>query len=198
MLVRRAGKWDLAVRLGDGADLGIHLLYAVVQPTAGVPFTLARAGELVAGRRVALGFPDVLFEPRDALTRLCRRQQVSGAAVVLGLFPTDRPWRTDMVVLDRGGRPVDLELRPRASDLEYAWVLAVWTPLFTDYLVRFAAAAGAEGSGAELHMGHVVRAALRDRLEVAAETFPEGRFLDVGTPADLDAARKWGDKARAD
>ena len=191
IVLRRAQGWDLAARLAAGTHRGLRLTYLVVPPTRGVPYTLARAAPLARGRVVALGFPDVLFEPRDAFARMLRRQARSGAAVVLGLFPTATPWRTDMVVLDDDGRPLDLVLTPAETTLRFAWLLAVWTPEMTAFLERWVESPAAATIAAvrEPRMGDVVRAALAAGMAIETEAFPEGSFFDVATPEDLAEAR---------
>ena len=191
LVVRRAGGWDLAAALGDGSERAIAISYLVVRPTPGVPHTVALAARAARGRVVALGFPDVLFTPPDAFAALLQRSSETGAAVVLGLFPTTRPWRTDMVMLDRAGRPVDLVLTPPETTLAYAWVLAVWAPEMTAFLERWVESADAAAIAAhrEPRMGDALRAALARGLAFEAVTFPEGSFHDVATREDLQEAR---------
>ena len=191
LVIRRAGGWDLAAMLGDGGERGVRVSYLVVAPTPSLPHTLARAASHAAQRRVALGFPDVLFEPADAFAPMLERQATTGAAVVLGLFPTERPSRSDMVVLDPRGRPADIVLTPPTTTLDYAWLLAVWTPEMTAFLERYVGSepASAIARSRELRVGDVLRAALFAGLAMEAVTFPEGWFLDVATPEDLAAAR---------
>jgi glucose-1-phosphate thymidylyltransferase len=193
IVARRAGGWDLAAALGGGHDRGVRLTYLVVAPTPSVAHTIARAAVLARDRDVVLGFPDVLFEPADAFARILRRRRATGAAIVLGLFPTERPSTTDMVVLDVDGRPVDLVLTPSETTLDYAWLLAAWTREATAFLERWirSDAAAAIAATRELRIGDVMRAAIHSGLQVEAEAFPEGRFLDVATPDDLARARSW-------
>jgi glucose-1-phosphate thymidylyltransferase len=198
LVIRRAGGWDLAAALGDGGERGVRISYLVVEPTPSLPHTIARAAVQARGRRIALGFPDVLFEPVDAFAPMLERQAATGAAVVLGLFPTERPSRSDMVVLDARGRPIDLVLTPATTTLDYAWLLAVWTPEVTAFLEHYvrSEAAAAIASSRELRLGDVLRAALAAGLPTEAVTFPGGGFLDVATPEDLVAARARAARAR--
>ena len=48
---------------------------------------------------MALGFPDILFEPDDAFRQLLAYQAAKETDVVLGLFPCDQPQKADMVIL---------------------------------------------------------------------------------------------------
>src|SRR5262249_34603072 len=135
--------------------------------------------------RVALGFPDILFAPPDLLARLVDHHLATGADAVLGLVPTDRPHKADMVDLDDEGRIRDILVKPPASDLLYTWIFAVWGPAFTEHLHRFLAADSPRPEGRELYPSDVVLAALREGMRIEALPFPAGYHLDVGTPDDL-------------
>ena len=47
----------------------MQLGYLVTEKTFGPPYTLDEAYPFVRGRRVALGFPDILIEPQNAYAR---------------------------------------------------------------------------------------------------------------------------------
>jgi glucose-1-phosphate thymidylyltransferase len=185
--VLRTEKWDVARFLGSGDAVGLPLAYLALEASASLPASLDRAYPFVRGARVALGFPDVQLGPSDALARVAARQRESGADLVLGLFPTDRPATTDMVELDGGGRVRRVEVRPASSALRLCWLLAVWGPAFTEHLHRLVAAAPPSPTG-ELQIGEVVRTALDAGLDVRGIEIPGGWFRDLGTAADLAAA----------
>ncbi len=188
LILLRKGKWDVPALLGDGAELGLSLAYLALAPTAGVPETLDAAYPFVEDCRVALGFPDIRFEPRDAFVHLLRRQQETGAAVVLGLFPTRRCDKADMVELGADGRIRRIVIKQADSGLEYCWSIAVWGPDFSRFLHRrVAAERHAPRPDGELYIGDVVRAAIDDGLPVVGVPFPHGSVHDFGTPEDLAA-----------
>lgn len=185
-LVLHESKWDVARYFGTGEMAGLSLAYLSIPGSRSVPETLSHAAPFVQGSRVALGFPDVLFEPEDAYARLLERQETTGADLVLGLFPTERCRTTDMVDCGPDGRVRRIEIRPETTSLRFNWLIAVWTPAFTRILgdsVR-----SGSGEGGELQIGAVMRNALEGGLHVQGVEFPEGRFRDIGTPADLAAA----------
>jgi len=184
-VVLRDGKWDIPAYWGNGRRLGLHLAYTVMERPYGVPYTLDDAYSFVHEHVVAMGFPDVLFEPPDAFVDLLERQQQTRAAIVLGLFPASHPEKVDMVRLDAEGRPRELVIKPDDSDLTYTWVCAVWTPTFTEYLHEHVERAEHEQRGEELYVGHVVQDAIRDGLDVDAVCFPDGYTADIGTPHEL-------------
>lgn len=185
-VVLRDEKWDVARYLGPGDAHGLPLAYVCLRESASLPESLDRAQPFVLGSRVALGFPDVLLGPSDALARVAALQAESGADLALGLFPARRPETTDMVEVDAAGRVVRIEVRPAVTALRSCWLLAVWGPRFTEHL-HDAVAAAREGAGGELQIGAVVAGALAAGLDVRALEIPDGWYRDVGTPEELAA-----------
>jgi glucose-1-phosphate thymidylyltransferase len=192
-LVLHESKGDVPRYFGTGEIADVALAYLSIPGSRSVPETLDRAFPFVAEAIVALGFPDVLFEPVDAYAPLIARQAATGADLVLGLFPTERHRTTDMVELDAEGRVVRVEVRPESTALRYNWLIAVWSPVFTRFLheaVRSALEAPA--GGGEFQIGAVVRGAVAAGLRVEGVAFPEGSYRDVGTPEELAAAMRAG------
>lgn len=188
-VVLRRGKWDIPQALGDGRRWGLDLAYLVLDSSASVPETLDRATPLVRGMGVALGFPDVLAEPQDGLARVAELWRHGGADVALGLYPTDRPEKTDMVETDAAGNLVRLHPKPhQMGHLGFTWLTAVWGPRFTELLHRVVAS-GLRPAGRELYPSDVLQRAVDEGLRVVTLRFPEGSHLDVGTPEDLERAR---------
>ena len=193
--ILRKGKWDIPAYFGDGGIVDMQLAYLVTDGTQGVPFTLLQAYPFVLDAVVALGFPDMIFEPQDAFVNLLNKQNESQADLVLGLFPALQPHKTDMVALDPKGRIKSIEIKPRQSHLRYSWEIAVWSPIFTRFMHDYVTAIG-EGltkdslsmdyqRSGELHMAHVIHAAIIHGLKVEAVIFSQGRCIDIGTADDL-------------
>ncbi len=192
-VILRPGKWDIPELLARRGGRRPALAYLTVAGSPSVPHTLDAARPFVADRRVALGFPDIVLRPPATFARVLERQEATGADLALGLFPTRQPWKADMVALDRAGRVERIEIKPRETDLEHTWSIAVWTPLFTRYLhahlARREGSTAGTGEGRELYVGDVVRAALAEGLRAEAVVFADGDSLDVGTPEGLALAR---------
>jgi glucose-1-phosphate thymidylyltransferase len=185
-VILRGGKWDIPAYLRDGALVDMHLAYLMLGVPFGVPYTLDQAYPFVQDALVALGFPDVLFQPDDAFVQLLARQAAGGADVVLGLFPADRPEKVDMVNLDDAGRVRQIVIKPRQTRLCYSWTIAVWTPAFTRFMHEYLAVAQGSAAGRpELFVGDVVQAAIHDGLRVEAVQVSGEPFVDIGTPEDL-------------
>ena len=186
--VLRPGKWDIPAYFGNGTMLKINLGYLIMGLPFGVPYTLDQAYPFVQEALVALGFPDILFQPDDAFVRLLSRQATTQADVVLGLFPTDQPHKAGMVDFDATGRVRLIIEKPLQSDLLYMWGIAVWTPAFTQFMHEYLIAIEASRhlqQKLELPIGDVIQAAISNGLQVEAEVFPDGTYLDIGTPEDL-------------
>jgi glucose-1-phosphate thymidylyltransferase len=190
-LVLHESKWDVARYLGTGELADISLAYLSIPGSRSVPETLDRAHPFVSESLVALGFPDVLFEPEDAYARLLERRAATGADLVLGLFPTERCQTTDMVDCGADGRVRRIEVRPATTSLRFNWLIAVWTPAFTRHLHEMVKSSPAPADG-ELQIGAVVRAAVEGGMHTEGVEFPAGWFRDIGTPADLAAAMRAG------
>ncbi len=180
--ILRPGKWDIPSYFGDGAILDLHLGYLTVHVPDGVPYTLNQAYPFVQNAIVALGFPDILFQPDDAYKQVLTRLAASQADVVLGLFPTAQYWKAGMVEFDSAGQVLKIIEKPKQTDLKYMWAIAVWTPRFSQFLHQFLQT---HPPGAELPIGNVIQAGIAAGLRVEAEPFPAGSYLDVGTPEDL-------------
>jgi glucose-1-phosphate thymidylyltransferase len=194
-IVLRQGKWDIPAYLGDGTMLGMNLAYLMMHLPFGAPYTLDQAYPFMQDSLVALGFPDVIFQPDDAFVQLLARQAATNADVVLGLFPADQPQKCDMVDVDNEGRVRRIVIKPLETHLRYTWMIAVWTPVFTrfmhGYLVAIQKVSERDDAGnnaleqRELFVGDVIQAAIHDDLRVETVVFPDGTYLDIGTPDNL-------------
>lgn len=175
--------------------LKMNLGYLIMNLPFGVPYTLDQAYPFVQDSLIALGFPDILFQPDDAFARLLDRQARNQADVVLGLFPTDRPQKAGMVDFDDQGVVRVIIEKPPQTDLRYMWAIAVWTPAFTQFLHEYLIDIEANKlrndtdklipARSELPIGDVIQAAIYNGMRVEAEVFPQGSYLDIGTPDDL-------------
>ena len=195
-LVIKDGKWDIPNYFRDGSLLGLSLAYIVIPGSLGPPDTLDRAYPFIEAKRVAFGFPDILFGPDDAYARLIGQQERTGADVVLGLHEIEDPRVWDMVECGEDGRVRDLVMKPASTTLTHGWCCAVWTPAFTEFLHSFLRtdetrrnldrlASKANDPGGDLAVGVVLQAALKAGLSIQSVKFPGERYLDIGTPENL-------------
>jgi glucose-1-phosphate thymidylyltransferase len=190
-IVLRDGKWDIPTYFGDGGMLDMNLAYLMMRLPYGAPYTADQAAPFLRNCLVAFGFPDILFGPDDAYCQLLKRQAVTHADIVLGVFPADRPDTMDMVNVDEDGWVRSLVIKPPRTTLRYAWILAVWTPVFTRYQHEFLKKHLQEVDGSrgaqqeELSVGHVIQAAIQDGMRGQVVVFPDHGYLDIGTPGNL-------------
>ena len=185
--VIRRGKWDIPEFFGDGQQLGLQIAYLMMRLPFGAAFTLDQAYPFLGQANVLLGFPDVIFRPADAFRPLLERMKRTSEDVVLGLFPTATPGKMDMVEVDRRGRVKGIEIKPEATKLSRSWIIAAWSPRFTDYLHQYVETHGPRLNleMPETHVGEVFQSAIEDRLVVDSVQFPSGACLDTGTPEDM-------------
>jgi glucose-1-phosphate thymidylyltransferase len=189
LMVIHESKWDVPRYFGTGEMADVALAYLSIPGSRSVPETLDRAFPFTEDAIVALGFPDVIFEPVDAYARLIERQAATGADLVLGLFPTERFQTTDMVELAPDGRVLRVEVRPQSTTLRYNWLIAVWGPAFTHLLHETVCDATAGlPADTELQIGAVVQSAVVAGLHAEGVEFPAGSYRDIGTPDQLAAA----------
>lgn len=195
-LVIRDGKWDIPNYFRDGGFLDLSLAYLVIPGSLGPPDTIDRAYPFIEQKRVAFGFPDILFGPDNAYRQLINAQEHTGAEVVLGLHRIYNPRVWDMVDCKADGRVRGIVMKPVSTILTYGWCCAVWTPAFSAFLHRFLRAddtrrqlgklsSKANDPGGDLALGVVLQAALKEGLPMQSVIFPHDTCIDIGTPEDL-------------
>lgn len=138
-IIIREGKWDIPTYLRDGTIVDMSLAYLMITLPFGAPYTLDQAYPFVQNALIVFGFPDIIFQPDDAFVQLISKQMDTGADLVLGLFPAIQPQKMDMVDLDDKGLIRRIVIKPDQTDLFYTWIIAVWTPVFTDFLHKYLA-----------------------------------------------------------
>ena len=194
-IVLRNGKWDIPGYFGDGKIAGVHLGYLMMDLPFGVPYTLDQAYFFVRHKMVALGFPDIIFQPDDAFVHLFKRQSETNADVVLGLFPAEQPHKMDMADISPDGSVHKIRIKPADTDLDLTWIIAVCTSGFTRYMhayilnekMAIERESNTESSteNKELFLGDVIQAAIQDDINVNSVTFTNGKCLDIGSSEDM-------------
>ena len=193
--VIRKGKWDILNYYGDGSDLGIQMAYLIMAHPFGVPYTLDQAYPFVKTAKIFLGFPDILFEPENAFTVADATFENETADLMLGLFPVNdkrRMQNSDMVQFDTHGRVTQIIVKPETTDLKHSWVFAIWKPDFTlfmhDHLKHELAKRQNHLIQTEIHLGHVIQAAIESGFTVLGHLFSDFHFIDVGDPGNISQA----------
>jgi glucose-1-phosphate thymidylyltransferase len=132
--ILRKGKWDIPSYLGDGSRFRMNFAYLIMGLPFGVPYTLDQAFPFIKENIVVLGFPDIMFESKNSFQKLIGKIESCNYDIVLGLFPSDRPERADLVGFDKKGKARKIVRGKKHTRLRYTWGIAAWTPVFTNYL----------------------------------------------------------------
>jgi glucose-1-phosphate thymidylyltransferase len=100
-----------------GARVGRADVAYVVQPSAaGLCDAIFRAAPLIhPDEPVALGLPDTIWFPEDALRAL------PGDRLAFLLFPVDRPEVFDAVVTDSSGRVLEIQVKSPEPKTRWVW-----------------------------------------------------------------------------
>ncbi len=196
----RKGKWDIVDYFGDGREMVVNIGYLIMNAPYGTPFTLNQAYPYIKDRIVAMGFPDIVFQPENAIVEIRERLGTGVADVVTGLVPHDQYASSDMVELDKGGKIERIVIKENRPDLRYSWFIAMWKPSFSAFMnayVRHAESNNevrvrkSDGSFREMYVGDVIQASLESGLKVDHVLFEDGYYEDNGT---LSAIRSYYNK----
>ena len=185
----RHGKWDIPEYFKDGSEIGKNVAFIVTDETRGVPFTIDKAYSFIKDAIVLFGFPDIIFKPVDAFSSLLKKQQSSGADLVLGLFNATNPGKMDMVEFNDKGEITNIIIKPVQTGLTQTWIIAVWSPVFSQFLHKNVLERKSQRKSCEVHLGEVFRKAIQAGIKTDYVLFEQGRYLDIGTPDDLEKAK---------
>jgi glucose-1-phosphate thymidylyltransferase len=164
----------------------MSLAYAVQQEPRGIPHALRQTRPWLEDEGVVFAMPDTIFLPPGALAQVHQKRLETGADVVLGVFPTDEAERLGPVEIDENGVVIRIHDKSSPAPRANTWGIASWSPRFTAFCCAWDESR--EASGGERPLGHAFEAARTSGLDVRAELFTTGRFLDIGTPQGLRAA----------
>ena len=165
--------------LGDGAEWGIELSYAVQPSPDGLAQAFLIADEFLAGSGAALVLGDNILYG-GGLSGLLRDATRRDGATVFG-YPVLDPDRFGVVTLDENGSPMKIEEKPDQPTSN----LAVIGLYFFDGRVVDVARGVEPSARGELEITDVIQAYL-DAGELTVEALGRGiAWLDAGTPESL-------------
>lgn len=204
-IILRKGKWDIPAFLSSGTALDMNLAYLLIDHSPGVPFTLDQAYPFIHDAMVAFGFPDIIFGPDNAFVKLISKQKETHADIVLGIFPIEHPEKWDTVEFDSDGWINRVAVKSFRSTLRYAWIIALWTPVFTDFIHNYVIQMKnplnhpnkTKGKDPrEVYIGDVIQAAIQKKCRVNCVRFDGNSCLDIGTSEDMIKALLARDKSK--
>jgi glucose-1-phosphate thymidylyltransferase len=109
------GKSDILRYYGDRVE-GMDVAYVVQPRAAGLCDALFRAAHLVGpDEPVAIGLPDTVWFPSDALARL------PADRLAFLLFPVERPQVFDAVATDADGRVEEIQVKSPTPRSHWVW-----------------------------------------------------------------------------
>ena len=190
-VIIRKNKWDIPAFLGDGNIFGINIAYLMMGLPYGTPFSINQAYPFINSNLVALGFPDILIRPQNVYRTLISKLKKDQADVVLGLFRATNPQKMDMIEFDKSSKISRIVIKPKKTVLQYTYINAVWTPVFSKYMNEYLIKKCGEiekTAGKELYVGHVLQAFMNDGNAVTYSIIENGSYTDIGTLDDYSDA----------
>ena len=107
--------------LGDGAQWGVNLSYAVQPKPEGIAQAFLIGREFIGKDSVALVLGDNIFYGHELTTLLQRAASRKKGATVLA-YPVTDPERYGVVEFDQSGKAIDLQEKPKRPKSRYAVV----------------------------------------------------------------------------
>lgn len=186
LIIVGQGKQDVVEYYGDGSRFGLQIGYLYQERLDGMPSAINLAQPWIGDATVVFGMPDTIIRPLTSLKTLVNDHLQSGADLSLGLFETDRPHKFGMVEIDAKNRVLSTIDKPVQSSLKYMWGTCCWSARFTNLLNEFLSRH--DNGGKETVLGDVFNAALVSGMHVRGLPTPGGRYIDIGTSDELNAA----------
>jgi len=166
--------------LGDGAQWGIRLSYAVQPKPDGLAQAFLIGREFLAGEGAALILGDNLFYG-DSLTQMLAHATGRASGATVFAYRVSEPERYGIVEFDAGNRVLSIEEKPDAPRSDWA----VTGLYFYDRDVVTVAGSIAPSARGELEITDVNKAYL-ERGALTVEIMTRGyAWLDTGTPGSL-------------
>ena len=148
-----------------------------------MPFALDLAHVWSADATTVFTMPDTLVEPLNSTARLLQSHLHAGADLTLGLFETDNPSKFGMVETDADGRVLSFVDKPRTTDLRLMWGLAVWSPVFANFMHDRLGAIPENAK--ETVLSDIFEMALHAGMHVQGVELNGAVYNDIGTPEEF-------------
>jgi glucose-1-phosphate thymidylyltransferase len=169
-------KPELMRYLGDGSDFDLRIAYVLQSLPNGLAHAVDLSYEWTRGSYSCLLLPDTVVHPFDAMSRLRQVVMEARPDLVLGVFPTAMPEQLGPVRFDADNRVLEVQDKPRITDLQNTWAMAIWSPRFSELLHQ-----SVRSSPEPQALGELFHRAVQLGMDVRCVWFPEGSFVDIGT-----------------
>ena len=189
--VIREGKWDIPAYFENGHVFNLNMAYLIADKGYGVPYSLNQVYPFAKGKLVAMGFPDIIFKPVDAFSKLLDQMvNQPETDVLLGLFPVQNTEKWDMVETNEQNRLSAIHIKSKnASKEAMAWIIAIWSSRFSEFLNQFIDSYVNDNPNLEkneLQLSTVFLAARIAGYKIGAVKFENGYCIDIGTQEGID------------
>ena len=183
VVITRPEKTDLLDFIASVQLEAATVRVEIIGDSPSVPHTLLQALEAYTNEEILVTLPDILFYPSGAIRQLLGKGLGQRSDILLGVFPTDRPDKTDVVVTDASEAVTGIVIKKPSRSRANAWIMSLWNPAFTRYMISWLK--NRSTNDGEPQLGNAFIDAIAANLRVHALTFPHGGFIDIGTPDDL-------------
>lgn len=175
-------KTEIARYFGDGSNWDMNIAYLQQVKPLGLPHAINLGFEWVTNNYVCLALPDTIFYPFNAIKMICKDILDRQVDIVLGVFPTSKPEQLGPVNFNADGTVLEVLDKPTNSSIHNTWGIAVWSPIFSQFLRNFLEASI---ENRERPLGYIFNLALENGLKVKAHFFESGSYYDLGTTEGL-------------
>ncbi len=165
--------------LSNGKKVGVDISYLIINNSLSMVETIARALKGHRNERIFFGMPDTCVLPTDCFVQLLEEHEKHGSCLSLGLFQTSEPHKYGMIKTDSHNRVFYHKDKPNNTSAEYMWGIAIWEPVFSDFILKNIAKFTEEKTG-ELTFGDVMDRFMNNNT-IYGFTIKRGRYYDVGT-----------------
>lgn len=180
----------IEAEIGTGAQSGLRIIYVRQEKLEGTAAAVALAREHVEGEPFFVGWGDILVRPENYRRVISAARFADGA---LAVNDTDDPWAGAAVYVDEAMRVTRIIEKPPKGTSTTRWNnagLCVLPPAIWEQIDRLKPSARGE-----YELPEAIAALVAAGADMRAVPI-EGPWFDIGTPDDLDRARREWQRGR--